>query len=233
MSDPKFTSIIKSVNEKRDVNGIVLDGKKYLQVRDRVEVFRAEFGDQYGIDTVVMYSTLQNGDCVVASAKITDKLTGNVLSSGHAMEIVGATNFNNVSAVESAETSAVGRALAFFGLAGGEFPSVDEMQGVGRKEEAKRMHEPNERQMVNPPSLYSSDRVLFKPRFGPDVDTWEEATKVIDEVSGIRDEQTLMRYWTELKEFRDYISDPGEDPHIIAELKAVFSMVKGQIKGKR
>lgn len=232
MSNPKFDAVIKAVRERRDVNGVVLDGKKYLQVKDRVEVFRSTFGDEYGIDSDVR---LQDNNRVIAVAKIVDKLTGNVLSSGHALEYLKPEGYG-LSAFETAETSAVGRALAFFGLAGGEFPSIDEMQGAGRKQEAV-----DERAMVNPPSqafkpnpsLSVSDLRFYQPQFGhPDIDVWGEVSKVCDEVARIDTEANLNRYWAETRPFRDYLSDPQEDPHFLAELKAAFSTVKGMIQSK-
>jgi hypothetical protein len=53
-----------------------------------------------------------------------------------AEEIRGQGNVNKTSALENCETSAIGRALASLGLAGGEYASANEMDGVGRKEEA-------------------------------------------------------------------------------------------------
>ena len=47
---------------------------------------------------------------------------------GHAQEIIGSSQVNITSALENAETSAVGRALAFAGLAvNGSIASADEI----------------------------------------------------------------------------------------------------------
>jgi hypothetical protein len=50
-----------------------------------------------------------------------------------AEEIRGQGHVNTTSAVENAETSAVGRALASLGLAGGEYASSNELEAVPRK----------------------------------------------------------------------------------------------------
>jgi hypothetical protein len=62
---------------------------------------------------------------------------GMILGSGFAEEIRGQGNVNRTSAIENCETSAVGRALASIGLSGGEYASMNEMDGVGRKTEAQ------------------------------------------------------------------------------------------------
>ncbi len=52
---------------------------------------------------------------------------GRTLSTGLAEEVRGSTNINKTSALENCETSAIGRALAFFGLGGTEIASADEV----------------------------------------------------------------------------------------------------------
>ena len=53
-----------------------------------------------------------------------------------AEEIRGQGLVNTTSALENAETSAIGRALASLGLAGGEYASANEMDAVVRKTDA-------------------------------------------------------------------------------------------------
>ena len=60
---------------------------------------------------------------------------GFVVATGTAAETVGQGNVNRTSALENAETSAVGRALAVLGLHGGEMASLNEIEAVGRKEQ--------------------------------------------------------------------------------------------------
>jgi hypothetical protein len=68
----------------------------------------------------------------VVKARITD-VEGKTIGSGYAEEIRGQGHVNQTSALENAETSAIGRALASIGLAGGEYASANEMDGVQRK----------------------------------------------------------------------------------------------------
>lgn len=81
----------------------------YVPVNERVEQFRRDHPD-WGIETKLTFA----GDAVLARAEIRDE-TGRLIACGHAEEIRGASPVNKTSAVENAETSAVGRALAFVG----------------------------------------------------------------------------------------------------------------------
>ena len=115
-----------------DSGKVTIHGKEYLTVAYRVKQFREAHPD-YGIETDVISAA----ELVTVKASITDN-TGRVVATGYAEEQRGSTNINKTSALENAETSAVGRALAFFGLAGTEIASADEVQNAitqqGQKE---------------------------------------------------------------------------------------------------
>lgn len=106
-------------------------GKMYTQVVHRMEAFRQVFGTDFGVDTTIL---VDDGNKVVIKAIITN-LDGMVIGSGMAEEIRGQGHVNTTSALENAETSAIGRALASIGLAGGEYASANEMEAVPRKAE--------------------------------------------------------------------------------------------------
>jgi len=106
-------------------------GKMYLQVVHRVEAFRRVLGAEYGVDTKII---VDDGHRVVVKAIITNK-DGITVGSGMAEEIRGQGHVNTTSALENAETSAIGRALASLGLSGGEYASANEMDAVPRKAE--------------------------------------------------------------------------------------------------
>jgi hypothetical protein len=108
-------------------------GKMYTQVVHRMEAFRKEHGTLFGVDTQIL---VDDGHRVVIKAIITHAITGAVVGSGMAEEIRGQGHVNTTSALENAETSAVGRALASLGLAGGEYASANEMEAVQRKSDA-------------------------------------------------------------------------------------------------
>jgi hypothetical protein len=106
-------------------------GKMYTQVVHRMEAFRQVFGTEFGVDTKIL---VDDGSRVVIKAIITNP-DCMLIGSGMAEEIRGQGHVNTTSALENAETSAIGRALASIGLAGGEYASSNEMDAVPRKAE--------------------------------------------------------------------------------------------------
>lgn len=122
---------IKSVNDTRGVTQ--RGGKKYTMVADRVEVFRRHFGADLSIVTTVLElaTDLPTGTNVVVRADIRNG--DGIVATGHAAEVWLQGNVNKTSALENAETSAIGRALAALGLHGGEFASANELDAVDRK----------------------------------------------------------------------------------------------------
>jgi len=102
--------------------GIVnIHGKQYHTVAKRVGDFRHDYAD-YSLTTEI----IQAGDPVIMKATISNK-DGRIIATGHAEELRGASQINRTSALENCETSAIGRALAAFGIAGTEFASADEV----------------------------------------------------------------------------------------------------------
>ena len=106
---------------------VEIHGKIYLTVARRIDDFRRseEFKD-WSIETelvsadesmVVMKSTIRDSD-------------GKIAATGFAEENRRLGKINKTSALENAETSAVGRALAFLGLGGTEIASADEVAGA-------------------------------------------------------------------------------------------------------
>lgn len=133
MGENSFSSTMDFVNELNKSHGVAQrGGKKYTQVVHRMEAFRRFHGLEYGIDTNVL---VDDGHRVVIKAIVVNS-NGVQIGSGMAEEIRGQGHVNTTSALENCETSAVGRALASIGLAGGEYASKNEMDGVERKAEA-------------------------------------------------------------------------------------------------
>ena len=104
-------------------NGIVnIHGKEYQTVAYRVQVFRDKYPD-YTLQTDVIF---RDDDTVVMKAVIADT-AGRTIATGHAEEKRNASHINKTSALENAETSAIGRCLASFGMGGTEFATADEV----------------------------------------------------------------------------------------------------------
>lgn len=116
--------------------GIVnIHGKEYKTVAKRVDEFRKEHKQELGIQTNLVRIDERT---VVIKAEIINK-EGFVIATGYAEENRQSSQINKTSALENCETSAIGRALANFGLAGGEYASADELvQAVSRQEQSKK-----------------------------------------------------------------------------------------------
>lgn len=104
-------------------NGIVnIHGKQYQTVALRVKNFR-EAHPGFTLSTEVLH---RDAEIVVMKASILDD-AGRLIATGHSEEKRAASTINKTSALENAETSAIGRALAAFGLGGTEFATADEV----------------------------------------------------------------------------------------------------------
>lgn len=116
--------------------GIVnIHGKEYKTVAKRVDEFRKEHNQELGIQTNLVSIDERT---VVIKAEIINK-EGFVIATGYAEENRQSSTINKTSALENCETSAIGRALANFGLAGGEYASADEVaQTISRQEQSKK-----------------------------------------------------------------------------------------------
>lgn len=113
--------------------GIVrIHGKDYKTVALRVQEFYDTFPKRdYGIVTeIVDVNDVQ----VVMRAAIIRTSDGVIMATGHAEEVRSKSQINRTSALENAETSAIGRALSAFGFGGSEFASANEVQGAIQKQ---------------------------------------------------------------------------------------------------
>jgi hypothetical protein len=107
----------------KDTGIVNIHGKEYFTVAKRVGMFREQYKLDLSLSTELVS---RDADCVVMKATITDQ-NGRVLATGHSEEYRQASQINRTSALENAETSAIGRALAALGLGGTEFASADEV----------------------------------------------------------------------------------------------------------
>jgi hypothetical protein len=107
---------------KADSGIVNIHGKSYQTVALRVGKFR-EAHPNYTLSTEILY---RDDEMVVMKASILDE-NSRVIATGHSEERRAASTINKTSALENAETSAIGRALAAFGLGGTEFATADEV----------------------------------------------------------------------------------------------------------
>jgi hypothetical protein len=223
----------------------VKGGGHYTMVKDRIEVFRQEFGSEFGIETKVDYEQgFGDGAPVVASAQIIDD-NNRVIASGWAVEFVGSTQITDASPVEVAETSAIGRALACFGLHGGEYASLNEMQAAERKQNFRQgngnMPRDNgpEQRRPDPALQRQVERNRISEFYVPtDHDAvWlqpeVESNKIIDEIERIGTVHELGRYWSDLKPAIDIFKTDQLGLDLIAEIKAAFATRHSSLGGSR
>ena len=127
-------------------------------VAQRVEACRKVAGTDWSITSEILED---NGNRVLMRATITDR-NGFIVSDGLAEEIRGH-GVNKTSAIENAQTSAWGRALAALGLHGGKMASVDEITIAKNKDkiiDAEKEHEEAVRAERNEGSTGTSERDL-------------------------------------------------------------------------
>ncbi len=107
-------------------SGIVnIRGKEYQTVALRVQKFREEH-PEWELSTEIIEA---NEKFVIMQARIYN-YDGKCIATGHAEEFRAASQINSTSALENAETSAIGRALAAAGWGGTEFASANEVQNA-------------------------------------------------------------------------------------------------------
>ena len=230
MSDEaKFKQAIDALNKAREEKGISFNGKLYSQVKDRVEVFRMTFGSEYGIETKLDYREgFERNAVIVAYATVIDG-QGIIKASGHAMTFVGMDEVATSSPIEAVETSAIGRALATFGLHGGEFASGQEMnvvQAKGAAAEVKmtgdvREEKSSQRQPVTSQPSVNQYNFNVPDKIGP-----RTLDAIFQQIDAVESAEELTAYWNAVKHLVSQFDD-----NVKAEIKGSFADRNKQMKG--
>ena len=143
--------------------GIInIRGKEYQTVALRVQTFRDSFPDYSLVTDVVERAP----ECVVMRAAIMDK-EGRVLATGHAEEYRASSQINKTSALENAETSAIGRALAAFGFGGTEFATANEVQNAIHQSGAGAEQGQSQSGAVSPAPTDKMNGAINQPHASP------------------------------------------------------------------
>lgn len=105
----------------------------YETVAERVQKFRdaCPISEGWALTTQINFP---DGNMVLAIAQIMNP-NGSTVATGTAEEVRNANYINKTSAVENAETSAIGRCLFAAGFGGGEFCSADELLTALKRQE--------------------------------------------------------------------------------------------------
>ncbi len=167
---------------------VKIHGKEYKTVALRIQEFREKHPD-FTIQTELVEA---NDTLVVMKATIS--MGPQVIATGYAEEVRTASKINRTSALENAETSAVGRALAFFGLGGSEIASADEVANAisqqnnqASNEEVERLIAHNEAWRNNSASIYFIKEYIGDPMKPSD---WENIAEAWAEIPN-EDKQAL------------------------------------------
>ncbi len=107
-----------------DTGTVEIHGKLYKTVALRVQEFRNDHPDW-----CISSKVLSAAELVQVKTTIKDH-DGRTVATGHAEELRGSTNILKTSALETCETSSVGRALAFLSYGGTSIASAEELSNA-------------------------------------------------------------------------------------------------------
>ena len=125
MSDDKLVSCINDFKKSLNGQTIKIHNNDYATVALRIGIFRRNLGTSAAISTSIVF---QDDKKVIVKAEVF--IDGNLISTGLAEELRAASRINQTSALENAETSAVGRALAMLGLTNDRIASAEEVSAA-------------------------------------------------------------------------------------------------------
>ena len=111
---------------------VTIHGREYRTVAERI----AEVWGKYPVTEWSIPTDKVSEEAGLITVKATISHLERVVATGYSDEIRGSSNINRTSALENAETSAVGRALAFIGLGGTEIASADEVAQAIHKQQS-------------------------------------------------------------------------------------------------
>ena len=125
MDNNRSDKLIKTISDfKKSVVGqtISIHGKQYATVAIRLAIARRNLGKALNLNTTIVHH--DDKRVVVRTDAFIDDVH---VASGLAEEYRSASRINQTSALENAETSAVGRALAMMGLTNDNIASAEEV----------------------------------------------------------------------------------------------------------
>lgn len=174
-----------------------IHGKEYRTVAERVQDFHADKDHGSILTEVVKHE----GNMIIVKATV---IVGGNTYIGHGMEVIGSSQINKTSALENAETSAVGRALAFAGWGGTEIASADEVANAIRQQNAPPIQAP-----AAAPAKQTYREGLEEDNLRRDICKWvgaicgddkDEAAAIIKQLSQFEGRDGKMKYKTSTRD---------------------------------
>jgi len=125
MSADKLVSTINDFKKSLNGSTIKIHNNDYATVALRIGILRRNLGASATIQSSIIF---QDDKKVIVRSEVF--IDGKLVSTGLAEELRAASRINQTSALENAETSAVGRALAMLGLTNDKIASAEEVSGA-------------------------------------------------------------------------------------------------------
>lgn len=190
-------------NMAKDLKDVAVDikGKKYVLVSDRVVYFNETYQDG-SIETELISDW--NNELVVVKATVSPD--GKRKFTGYSQATVGDGYINKTSALENAETSAVGRALGFMGIGVIEsIASADELKKASWNSPYPKPPTRQERiDSLSPLETAKGD--LFKRMMYEEGITANETSTVVSAVLG-KDKVTSLEDVDKVNEYLDKVKE--------------------------
>ena len=155
--------LVKTISDfKNSLNGqtISIHGKDYATVALRLAIARRNLGVDLDITTKIIHL---DSEKAVVQADIF--LEGKHVSTGLAEEYRSASRINQTSALENAETSAVGRALAFLGITNDQIASAEEVSLAIEQQDKQLQKALTELEVISHLGSYKAWLSTYKPTF--------------------------------------------------------------------
>jgi len=177
----KYNFMTKDLKEK----AIKIQGKEYVLVSDRIIYFNATYKN--GSIQTNLISEPTSNQIVIQAVVVPDNDKPNRIFTGYSQAVVGQGYINKTSALENAETSAVGRALAMMGIG-----VIDSVASVDEINKAKQSEQPAKQEVKKTTSQTKSReqalsllRVKVAKEFGDGEMKPEDVIEIISKKSGI------------------------------------------------
>ena len=112
--------------DSTNLGKVEINGSEYTKVSKRLEILRKNFGFNIRIMTEIIHMD-ETLALIKAIISVYKNGSWETISTGHSEKRRNDSEVNRMAALENAETSAIGRALANLGISGAEYASLDEL----------------------------------------------------------------------------------------------------------
>ena len=150
-NNDKLIAAINDYKKDDGKNDVPIHGKSYTLVSTRIGYARRVLGSALDLKTTIIHH-----DDKKVIVQVDAFVDGNHLSTGTAEELRSTSRINQTSALENAETSAVGRALAFLGFANDSVASAEEVSLAVEQQDRHLQAALQELEKVSHPGNYQS-----------------------------------------------------------------------------